>query len=72
MQCEWSPHTRVGNRDYRLSHGFIEIKSENIEDKQPWRIVVPVVEDARIKILQEMYSVPYAGHMGYHKAFKRL
>ena len=63
---------RIGNRDYRLSHGFIEIKLENTEDRQPWRIVVPAVEDARRKILQEIHAVPYAGHLGYHKTLKRL
>jgi hypothetical protein len=65
--------TRIGNRDYRLSHGFIEIKlKEDGEDRQPWRIVVPDVEEARRKIMEEIHTVPYAGHLGYHKTLKKL
>ena len=42
-----------GNRDYRLNHGFIEIKlKENDEDRQPWKLVVPDVEEAQQKIYE--------------------
>ena len=68
-----SKTTQIGNRDYRLNHGLIEIKSKDTEDKrQPWRLVVPDVEDARRTIMEEVHSVPYAGHLGYHKTLKKL
>ena len=62
---------KVGNRDYRLSHGFIEIRLKD-EDRQPWRMVVPDVPEARRKILEEIHAVPYAGHLGYHKTLAKL
>ena len=65
--------TRIGNRDYRLSHGLLEIKmKENSEDRRPWRLVVPDVEDAYRRIMEEIHAVPYAGHLGHHKTLKKL
>ena len=64
--------TRIGNRDYRLSHGLLEIKVKDSEDRRPWRLVVPDVEDARRRIMEEIHAVPYAGHLGYHKTLKKL
>ena len=56
-----------------MNHGFIEIKlKESAEDRKPWRMVVPDVEEARRKIMEEIHSVPYAGHLGYHKTLKKL
>ena len=56
-----------------MNHGFIEIKlKESAEDRKPWRMVVPDVEEARKKIMEEIHSVPYAGHLGYHKTLKKL
>ena len=63
----------VGNREYRLNHGFIEIKLKDTnEDRRPWRMVVPDIDEARRKILEELHVVPYAGHLGYHKTLKKL
>ena len=65
--------TRIGNHDYRLSHGMLEIKVKHVvEDRRPWRLVVPDVEDARKRIMEELHAVPYAGHLGYHKTLKKL
>ena len=62
-----------GNRDYQLNYGFIEIKlKENDEDRQLWKLVVPDVEEAQLKILKELHEVPYAGHLGYHKTLSKL
>ena len=55
------------------SHEFIEIKQkEHVEDRQSWRIVVPNVEDARRQIIEEIHTISYAGHLGYHKTLKKL
>ena len=65
--------TRIGNRDYRMSHRLLEIKiKENSEDRRPWRLVVPDVEDAHRRIMEEIHIVPYTGHLGYHKTLKKL
>ena len=63
--------TTVGGRDYRLNHGLIEVRLDK-EDRQPWRLVVPDVPDARQKILEEIHAVPYSGHLGYQKTLKKL
>ena len=74
-QLESAPgkKTTVGNRDYRISHGLLEIRGKDTEDhRQQWKLVVPDVAEARKKILQEIHSVPYAGHLGYHKTLQKL
>ena len=75
QQLESAPAktTQMGNRDYRLNHGFVEIKSKDAENpRQRWKIVIPDIGDARRTIMQEVHSVPYAGHLGYHKTLKKL
>ena len=65
--------TMVGNHEYRLNHGFIEIKLKDTnEDTRPWRMVVPDIEEAHKKILEELHIVPYAGHLGCHKTLMKL
>ena len=64
---------QVGNHDYRLNHAFIEVKMRDTENqRQLWKMVIPDVEDVRRTIIQEVHSVPYAGHLVYHKTLKKL
>ena len=62
---------KQGNTDFRLSHGFLQLQNLTTQDKT-WKVVIP--NDVAIKrtILEEVHSVPYAGHLGYQKTLKKI
>ena len=60
-----------GAREYRLAHQLLEVRDSTGQDKQ-WKIVIPDVPGIKQKILKEIHSVPYAGHLGYQKTLKKL
>ena len=60
-----------GAREYRLAHQLLEVRDSTGQEKK-WRIVIPDVPGIKQKILQEIHSVPYAGHLGYQKTLKKL
>ena len=64
---------QMGNCDYWLSHGLIEMKIKGTENpRQLWKVVIPGIKDVHRTIIQELHSAPYAGHLGYHKTLKKL
>ena len=42
------------------------------EEHQIWRIVVPNDPTIKGQIMEELHSVPYAGHLGYQKMLKQI
>ena len=49
----------------------MEVRDSTGQDKK-WKIVIPDVPGIKQNILQEIHSVPYAGHLGYQKTLKKL
>ena len=63
----------VQERDakYRLRQGNLMIhKADQPEDSPYWRLVVPNAQDIKTQILEELHSVPYAGHPGYTRTLE--
>ena len=69
-----SAHDHVvtfGNRDYRYSHGLVEVKVDK-EDRRSWKLLIPDVPEVKKRIMEELHSVPYSGHLGFHKTLKKI
>ena len=62
-----------GVKDCRLAHDCIEIHDrEGPEGVNRWRLVIPDIPEVKKQIMEEVYFVPYSGHMGYQKTLKKL
>ena len=56
-----------------MTHGLLELHTrEEDQDMQHWRLVVPDVPNIKKKIMDELYVVPYSGHLGYQKTLKKV
>ena len=60
-----------GKKRYRLSSKLLEFQDQE-EEHQTWRIVVPNDPAIKGRIMEELHSVPYAGHLGYQKTLKQI
>ena len=60
-----------GRKRYRLSSKLLEFQDQE-EGNQTWRIVVPNDPAIKGRIMEELHSVPYAGHLGYQKTLKQF
>ena len=54
-----------------MAHQLLEVRECTGKDR-PWRLVIPDVPSIKQKIMQEVHSVPYAGHLGYQKTLKKI
>ena len=65
--------TRIVNweqKTWRLRSNSLQVKVEEKfrEDHDDgWRMVIPLQEDIKQKILSKIHSIPYAGHPGYNR-----
>ena len=57
--------------NFCLSHGFLQMQNVTEQDKT-WKVVVPNDPSIKRTILEEIHSVPYAGHLGYQKTLKKI
>ena len=60
-----------GRKRYRLSIKILELQGQEEEHKN-WRILVPNEPAIKGRIMEDLHSVPYAGHMGYQKTLKQI
>ena len=47
-------------------------ESARLRDGSEWKIVIPDVQNLKKTLLQEMHSIPFAGHQGYQKTLARV
>ena len=71
LKLDPSQRHHQGTKEYQLAHQLLQVRSSTGQDKK-WRIVIPDVPCIKQKILQEIHSVPYAGHLGYQRTLKKL
>ena len=73
MQLQSAPGQNVqqGAKEYRMAQQLLEVRQCTGTDRT-WRLVIPDVPSIKQKLMQEVYSVPYAGHLGYQKTLKKL
>ena len=71
LQADPSQKTHQGTKQYRLEHQLLEVRESTGTDKK-WRIVIPDVPSIKKQILQEIHTVPCAGHLRYQRTLKKL
>ena len=71
LQSDHSHKIHQGTKEYRLEHQLLEVR-ESTGQSRKWRIVIPDVPSIKKQILQEIHSVPYAGHLGYQRTLQKL
>ena len=61
-------------RKYKLENGILYIRKQDKNDNtiKYQRIVVPDDREIRNRILEEIHSVPYAGHLGFNKMMEKI
>ena len=47
------------------------MQNKNAQDSS-WKVVIPNDLEIKQKILEELHTVPYAGHLGYQKTLKQV
>ena len=53
--------------------GLLEVHNrEEDTDVHRWRVVIPDVPEVKRRIMEELHTVPYSGHLGYHKTLKKV
>ena len=58
---------------YRRRNGLLCIHQENqLEDVEYWRVVIPDDTGCKNKILKELHSVLYSGHLGVQRTLARV
>ena len=62
---------KQGKTNFRLAHGFLQMQNVTAQDKS-WKVVIPNDPSIKRTILEEIHSVPYAGHLGYQKTLKKI
>ena len=53
-----------------MDHQLLEVRDCTGKDTK-WRLVILDAPSIKQRIMQEVHSVPYASHMGYHKTFQK-
>ena len=61
-------------RKYKLENGILYIgkRDKNDNTVKYWKVIVPNDREIRNRILDEIHSVPYAGHPGYNKTMEKI
>ena len=62
---------KQGKTNFRLAHGFLQMQNVTAQDES-WKVVIPNDPSIKRTILEEIHSVPYAGHLGYQKTLKKI
>ena len=60
---------KQGLSNFRLANSLLEMQNKNAQDSS-WKVVIPNDPEIKQKILEELHTVPYAGHLGYQKTLK--
>ena len=60
-----------GTKEDRLAHQLLEVRDSTGKDRK-WRLAILDVPSIKQKIMEEMHSVPYTGHLGYQKTLKKI
>ena len=60
---------KQGLSNFRLANSLLEMQNKNAQDSS-WKVVIPNDPEIKQKILEELYTIPYAGHLGYQKTLK--
>ena len=47
------------------------MQNKNAQDSS-WKVVIPNDAEIKQKILEELHTAPYAGHLGYQKTLKQV
>ena len=64
---------KKGVKDFRLSHDCLEIHDrEGPDGVNRWRLVIPDILEVKQRIVEEVHSVPYSGHVGHQKTLKKI
>ena len=62
---------KQGMTNFRLSNSLLEMQNKNAQDNS-WKVVIPNDPEIKQKILEELHTVPYSGHLGYQKTLKQI
>ena len=62
---------KQGVSNFRLVNSLLEMQNKNAQDNS-WKVVIPNDPEIKQKILEELHTVPYAGHLGYQKTLKQV
>ena len=57
--------------NFRLANSLLEMQNKNAQDNT-WKVVISSDPEIKRIILEEIHSVPYAGHLGYQKTLKQI
>ena len=62
---------KQGLSNFHLANSLLEMQNKNAQDSS-WKVVIPNDAEIKQKILEELHTAPYAGHLGYQKTLKQV
>ena len=75
QRCQNQGTISHGVHYFRIESGLLRCKHmDNARSRgaSEWKLVIPDVPNLKKALLQEMHSIPFAGHQGYQKTLARV